>query len=163
MAKKKNEESWIEELINLILILGGIYLIYKVFFGSNEEKEEVKSIYGIHGPKDHVRIFRGLELKKEKVFYNDLILLDRRHITQAINVISHSSKAPELKGSFVKFFKDDIITGELIKDQIRIFFYQKNKTEFYLVSIFLKQSDETGEHNKEKARKRIKQFIQQST
>ena len=154
--KRKEEKSLLEVLIEFLLIFGGIYLVYKLLLSDDEDRIATEREHGIHGipGKRKFIVFEGKN--NDLVFYRELITFDKAYREKIIKVLAHAKDVEELKGKFVKFFKNDEISGELIKDDIRILFYRKDKNTYYALCAFIKKSNETEERFKQIARSRIK-------
>ena len=153
---KKRKESFLESIITVLVYSGLFYLIVKFIFSA---KDSNKILFGIKGltPK---RKFIYYHEGDKQVFENELMQFDSRFRRKAEIVTLQLITNPELKGNFVKFFKNDTISGELIKDAIRIFFYKISEDEYLLTNIFLKQKNSTDEKFKQIARKRIDRYLQ---
>lgn len=150
--KKRKQKSAFNALINFLLLSGLGYLLYKSVFKKSYKGHSIKGL-----PTYRNFIFYENE---KPVVKNELDQLSVYYQKKANNVVSQAGDYETLKGNFVKFFQNDIISGELIKDKVRILFYIINEKEYLLLHIFLKESDETGTKHKEIARKRIYQWIE---
>lgn len=154
MARKKNtdnQESWLDWLIELLLVVGGIYLLYRIF---HTEDGSIDSVPGIHGPP-RKRKFIGYQMDGKYDYLEELKKLSSNNARKAIKIAIQAMECEELKGEFVKIFQNDTITGELIRDQIRILYWKENNERYHLLTVFLKKSDDTEESYKQIARKRI--------
>jgi len=153
---RKKENTFINDLIEFLLAAGLFYVLYSYFF---EDKNTRKStVPGIHGIPDRVHFFRAFKDNKTEPYRKELSSLSNDNIKRAIDLVIKASKAIELKGNWIKFFENDTITGELKSGQIRILFYRLDKTNFELLTIFLKKDEETDINYKQKARERIKRI-----
>ncbi len=150
--KKRKQKSVFNALINFLLISGLGYLLYKSLFKKSYKGHSIKGL-------PNYRSFIYYENEK-LIVLKELEKLSPYYQKKANDVVAQARNYKELKGNFIKFFQNDIISGELIKDKVRILFYIINEKEYLLLHIFLKESDETGTKHKEIARKRIYQWIE---
>lgn len=158
MARKKKEDyKWFDLLVEILIGLGFFYLLYKLIH-SDEPINESNRKVGINGPP-RIRKFVALTLEDKEPYLEDILKLSSFYQKLAFKAVTIAQHSDELEGNWIKFFKNDIITGELIKGQIRIFFYRHKNGIFYTVHVFLKKSNETDESNKITARNRIRRFL----
>lgn len=154
MARK----NFFDDFFELLLSIGLFYLIYKLVHGEDLSQSEQKQLPGISGLPGRIRFFRAYREEEKEPYREELLKLDHELITKAIGLANRANTSPELKGTWIKHFQGDIISGELRSGQIRILFYRIDELNYILLTIFLKKDEETDRLYKEKARRRIANF-----
>jgi len=152
---KKNEYQWFWDLI---LLIGGITLLSKLFKRVTETEPGQPGIYGIPHERKFIAYKRA---DGKEVFRMDLLKHGHAHRSELIRLLSDMSIVSEM-GKHFKYMKGVKFSGELISPNCRIFVYQLDKFNWLALVPFVKKENETPKDKIAEAEKRLREYLGRS-
>ncbi|MDP1812412.1 MAG: type II toxin-antitoxin system RelE/ParE family toxin [Sediminibacterium sp.] len=147
MAGKKSNSLW-----NVLLILGGIWLIAKAF-----KTPKLAGIGGLQNSKRKLISYINPDGIDE--LQKDLSNYDRNEIGEIIRTIIDARLRDQLSMPFWKTLKGTIVTGEFRNNQWRIMAYVISNEEYLILNVFKKKTMETPPNEIQKAERRLTEFL----
>ncbi len=149
----KSNDNFSDIILTIILFFGGLWLLNKIL-------KQKKNIVGIFGFKYIRDLNDYVDRNGNKYFYNDLKSFTNDEIGIIIRkMIIPARETNTLIKPLFKPLQGTIITAELTYNHFRIFLYRLNATDYMLVSVFKKKTNETPQSEINKAEQRIREFI----
>lgn len=153
MANDKNDRFF-ELLIFIISVFGGVWLLNRIL-------KQPKDKPGIFGFKFVRNLIPYIDKNGNELFKKDLEQLTSSELSFVLtHLIIYARTTESLSYPVYKPLKYNTkITGELRKNQFRIFLYKIDNQNYIMLSLFKKKTDETPKSEIERAENRINEYI----
>lgn len=151
----KRNKSIVDTLIELLIIVGGVYLVYKIFIEDDQLQKQYPSISG--PPRFTRKLISIKDNNGKDLILQDMKALQANELGELVSLISTVRKATVIKAPLYKPFKDSAISGEFRKGQWRIL-VKRIENDFLFLSFFKKKSNETPDSQIRRAEQRLQYY-----